>query len=305
MTPSDMIIFGKDLLGEVQGTPGDASPLTWRRWLIVAAKELCQATDCLYRDYAVDLVSGQALYCASPLYKLVGATCAMQDGSIRRLSFRTARSLVDNGNSIGVNFAVAPSAASGPLFLATEGDNRMVLSPVPTYSTVAFAYTDLVISGLLTVSSVLRPFIAADVGLTLRVSGGAGFTTGNYLIASVAGGIASLAASPGVVASVGGAATLAGGGLTVEGYGVLDDSWADAQAVDCPLPARAHEALVYKAALLRCLQFPSPYPGTMQMLQQQFTYHKGMLEGQVAVMTSANRQRMTEHVGPRFGSYGF
>ncbi len=297
MTPSDMIALGKDLLGEVEGSPGDRSPLTWNRWLLMAAKEICQATDCLYRDYALDIVAGQSLYCASPLYKLVGASLSLPDGTARTLTFRTARDMAGQ---------FLPGGATGvPSMLAAEGDNRFALWPVPNYSNVTAAYTDLASTGLSVVSSALRPFVSTDVGQTLRITSGPGWPMGQYVITSVSAGLATLPSLPSFVFGAAGVGELVtGSGLTVEGYGVPDDAWVTSTN-DCPLPSRAHEVVVFRAALLRCAQFPPASPSLPQFLEQQFRYAKGMLEGQVAVMTSANRQRMTEKVGggPAYGGF--
>ena len=79
----------------------------------------------------------------------------------------------------------------------------------PTSSPIT--YTDLVIQATATnVSSAARAFVAADVGNTINVTGGTGFTVGRYSVRSVAAGIATLDAAVGTAASTGGAGTLGG-----------------------------------------------------------------------------------------------
>src|SRR4029077_15213 len=75
------------------------------------------------------------------------------------------------------------------------------------------------------VTSAAQPFVASDVGNSLTIAGGTGFTPGNYLIQSVAGGVATLNAPAGVVGAVGGTgeydfqftANLTGGGTVATG----------------------------------------------------------------------------------------
>jgi hypothetical protein len=79
--------------------------------------------------------------------------------------------------------------------------------PVPQ----AFPYADLVLgTGGLTVSSVSRPFVAADAGNFLNITAGAGFTIGRWRINSVAAGVATLQSSAGTAGSTGGVGRLGG-----------------------------------------------------------------------------------------------
>ena len=100
--------------------------------------------------------------------------------------------------------------------LATNGGgfDPSVATPGTDYTYPAsnpVAYTDLVIQTTMTnVSSVIRPFVVADVGNTLNITGGTGFTIGRYSIRSVAGNIATLDASAGTASSTGGLGTLGG-----------------------------------------------------------------------------------------------
>lgn len=74
-----------------------------------------------------------------------------------------------------------------------------------------FAYTDIVIGGTTTTgTSVARAFVANDVGNTLNVVSGTGFTVQRVLIKSVAAGVATFDKSLGTTASTGGTGTLGG-----------------------------------------------------------------------------------------------
>lgn len=68
------------------------------------------------------------------------------------------------------------------------------------------AYTDIVINGAdnTIITSAAQPFTSAHVGLSIKITGGTGFTAGTYEVLSVAGGNATLDAAVGTVASTGG-----------------------------------------------------------------------------------------------------
>lgn len=96
----------------------------------------------------------------------------------------------------------------------TDGQYRLIAT-VPTASdyVAPISYSDLVIGAnpnQAKVSSVLRPFIAGDVGKTLYILAGSGFTTGPYTISSVSLGVATLSAAAGTASSTGGIAQLGG-----------------------------------------------------------------------------------------------
>ncbi len=84
---------------------------------------------------------------------------------------------------------------------------------VLTVSTnIFFTYTDLVIGATTThVSSVTRPFLSTDVNDQLVITGGTGFSAGTYTINSVTAGVAVLSSSAGTTGSVGGNAQLEDG----------------------------------------------------------------------------------------------
>jgi len=77
----------------------------------------------------------------------------------------------------------------------------------------AFAENYLRITGALTVDSFSgsgpeRAFELGDVGKTLRITGGTGFTVGDYTVQSVAAGVATLDRSPGTNGSTNGSGKL-------------------------------------------------------------------------------------------------
>jgi hypothetical protein len=79
-----------------------------------------------------------------------------------------------------------------------------------------FTYTDLVIGATTTnLTSAARPFSTADRWNSIRISGGAGFTTGLYEITDVVGNVAVMDRSVGTAASTSGAGRLGGALLTL------------------------------------------------------------------------------------------
>lgn len=79
-------------------------------------------------------------------------------------------------------------------------------------NTAQVAYTDLVIDGVETawLTSAANPFGAAHVGNILKVTGGTGFTTGFYEVASVSGTTATMDRAVGTASSTGGTGNLGG-----------------------------------------------------------------------------------------------
>lgn len=89
----------------------------------------------------------------------------------------------------------------------SDGYARLVATlPVGRNISAQYQYTDLVIDGTTNtkVSSVVRPFVAGDVGKQLTISSGTGFTVGFYKVASVAAGVATLSSAVGTLSSTGG-----------------------------------------------------------------------------------------------------
>lgn len=129
----------------------------------------------------------------------------------------------------GGKIAKLTTAFSGPLYISeayvkTDGSTALVLcsggklyqwnSGASTAQEILLNgvknYTDLVIDGSLNtkVTSVSRPFVAGDVGLTLTITAGTGFTQGSYTVNSVSSGAATLSAAVGTLGSTGGSGVL-------------------------------------------------------------------------------------------------
>lgn len=105
------------------------------------------------------------------------------------------RSTGSNGNGGGFNIG------------ATGTDYSQSDTPL-------FSYTDLTIVTATTVSSVARPFIAADIGNVINITTGTGFTVQRVQITGVTGSTATVDRSLGTVGSPGGTGALGGGLLT-------------------------------------------------------------------------------------------
>lgn len=107
------------------------------------------------------------------------------------------------GDGCGANIASAGSR----LKLAADSLNWSGLSPAAFIDLgVATVFTDLAIDGSdnTKVTSAARDFTDADVGKTLEVTGGTGFTTGVYTVESIVGVAAILDAAVGTTGSTGG-----------------------------------------------------------------------------------------------------
>ena len=106
--------------------------------------------------------------------------------------------------ALGTGTAI-PASAYASASMVYHNRKFYLFIPTP-----AFSYTDLVIQGTNTqVTSINRPFLATDVGKTLTITGGTGFTPGTPTISSVStAGIATLSGSAGTAFSQGGTATL-------------------------------------------------------------------------------------------------
>ncbi|MEO7899633.1 MAG: hypothetical protein ABIZ35_05900 [Capsulimonas sp.] len=209
MTRQEMIIQGRDLLGEFFGTAGDADPFAWSRLVSTAADEIARATDCFYTTATADLVAGQAEYCAPQITKVKAVSVYDASGARRTIGSATIASMD------GWSAHWRDEAAGTPATWVPMGLNQIVLYPAPSYA--------------------------------------------------------------------------ATGGLVVEGYGVPGVGWA-AMSAACPLPDRAHMAVVYKAALLRIIQNPSPENLTRRaMLADEFAGLKGKLEAETRRFAAATR----------------
>ncbi len=102
-----------------------------------------------------------------------------------------------------------------------------VVSPGTDYSqqnSAQYTFTDLVSISSLVVASASHNFVAADVGNFMQITAGTGFTTGFYVIVSVAANQATLHQSPGTV-GVGGTYFVGGALATIsEAYSIAPPS---------------------------------------------------------------------------------
>jgi hypothetical protein len=127
------------------------------------------------------------------------------------------------------------SALNAPSTGPTASLTNTVLDPLTSATGWAgdlfatnYAYTDLVIGTPNTrISSAARPFGQADVGKTVNITGGAGFTVSTPAIASVAFGVATLSGAAGTIGSTGGIATMT---QTATGVTLIPTSQSDIDA---------------------------------------------------------------------------
>jgi hypothetical protein len=298
MTRADIILMCRDTLGEDMSSPEGGNPGAWNRLVTTAADEVARASWCLYTLAAAPITANQAEYCAPSIFELQAASIYYPDGKRHTLSMETFAAMDDQGSGWRDN------PPGEPAVLIASGLNQFVLYPTPSYDSNVHFYADLAI-GVDTskVSSVLRPFLLADVGLQLWISGGTGFTTGVYWVTAVDAGVATLSNVPegppvsvGATLSTGGLASLTSGGMILEGWGTTvttpgyPGDWS-AQTALCPLPERAHMAVVYKACLLRILRNPTNdnmlrQPGIMAEYRSEL----GRLQVEVKRWTHATRE---------------
>lgn len=271
-----------DLLGEDEGTPGPDRAYLLDTWVNTAADEIARATDCYYSSVTFDLVGGQSEYPAPQVYKVKGVSWTDSTGQQRVLS----ASFPAEMDSRGYNWRNDP--AGDPRYYVQEGAGMVRLYPTPSSSSLLAIYMDLVALGNSQVSSAARPFVITDAGTTLNVVGGTGFTPGGVRVLAVQGGNALLSSDAGLSGSTGGQAFLSQGGLTVEGYIVPGDSWPLATQ-NCPLPDRAHLAVVWRVAKYRAIQFPTAMNiQRIGLIDAEYKRALGLLEAEMHRLTDAS-----------------
>lgn len=309
MTRADIILMARDTLGEDMSTPEGGNPGAWNRLVTTAADEVARASWCLYTTAVASLTANQSQYCAPEIFELQAASIYYADGSRHTLSMATFAGMDASYSNW------RDGIPGNPNTLVASGLNQFVLAPAPSYSSTIFGYTDIVLSaGGNQLSSAARLFQSSDVGLQLWLSGGTGFSTGVYWIIGVTGGVAIVSNAPGgpqVIAgagsSTGGMATLSSGGIILEGWGTtvttpgMPGDWSAANA-PCPLPSRAHMAVMYKACLLRILRNPTKdnmmrQPGIMAEYRSEL----GRLQAEVKRWTQATRE--PAYTGGNGGGY--
>jgi len=137
------------------------------------------------------------------------------------------------------------------------------------------------------------------VNLTLRITGGTGFGGGLYLVTGVAAGVATLSTAPGTIGSTGGQAALSCGALTVRGFLAPADSW-PLPTQNCPLPDRAHMAVVWRVAKFCVIQFPTKDNlARVGLINAEYTRALGLLEAESHRLTEA-----TGHADLRRSAFG-
>ena len=270
-----------DILGEDEGSPGAERAYLLDTWVNTAADEIARATDCFYSSVTFDLVAGQAEYPAPQVYKVKAVTWTDSAGAQRILSASSPAEMDSRG------YGWRNEALGDPRYYMAEGAGLVRLYPAPSASSLVAIYMDLAALGNAQATSAARPFLPADAGTTLNVAGGTGFTPGPVRVLAVQSGIALLSADVGASGSVGGQAFLSQGGLTVEGFLVPGDSW-PLGAQNCPLPDRAHMAVVWRVAKYRAIQFPTPANvQRIGLIDAEFKRALGQLEAEMHRMTDA------------------
>jgi hypothetical protein len=292
MLRSDINSHIAENMGETFGTTGEASKdFAYQKLVTQACDEIARRTRCFWKTSYMPIVANQPQYCAPQVIEYQALTLFTADGALHQMDTATTPGMDDWGGSTWRS----QSASSQPSVVIAQGLSGIVLSPPPSYNSNVYSYIDLVLgAGGLTVSSALRPFVnapapAGDVGLSINVIGGTGFTAGWYPVVSVAGGIATLATSAGVAGSIAGLGTLSSGGLWIEGPGVPGETW-ESKASPCPLPDRTHMAVVWQACCWRCIRDPSDKNALrMKWLKDELMEAVGALEKETFRVTQASR----------------
>lgn len=304
MTRQDILTMCRDNMGEVFGTPGQRFPEGWQKIISTAADDVAQETRCYYAAFSNPIKAYQGAYCCPELLEAEAIHVFTSDGVRHTLDPATIAAM-DDWSSDWRNAV----AATQPNTAVVAGLNNIVLYPVPNYASAVASYTDLVLvngQGGFQLSSVARPFVnaaapAGDVGLWINITSGTGYSLGWYQISSVSGGIATVLQSAGTAGSTAGVASLTSGGLWMEGPAVPGATWENLTD-NCPLPDRAHMAVVYKACILRCLRLPSKENAIRRdWLSVEMTKSLGSLEKETHRFTQASRMPALIS-SPGFGS---
>lgn len=130
MTRQDMVDYITDELSMFEGSGYADSPNALGRQITTACDELARLAKGVYLRFYDDLVAGQAVYCASPLLKIIGATAFDTAGNAYPLGFMTARDLIETTLARTSVPALGP-----PRYYVSEGANKVELYPAPSYTT--------------------------------------------------------------------------------------------------------------------------------------------------------------------------
>lgn len=99
-----------------------------------------------------------------------------------------------------------------------------------------------------------------------------------------------------------GTATLSTGGLYIEGLLTPGNTW-DSQTATCPLPPRAHLAVVWRTGIMRCVQFPiEENIARLPFLKEEYRKALGYLEAEAIRLTQAT-SHADQHRFPFGGGY--
>jgi hypothetical protein len=288
MTRQQIKTFCQDLLGEQMGMPGAENPFAWDLWISTAADDVARATDCFAVTAGTDLVARQALYPAPTpsIYRQDGAYWTDETQEVHELIAITTTEL-DIRRPLWRN-----DEPGDPQFVVILGTQQILIYPTPDFSSLVWAYTDLVVqANAYQVSSAARPFEATDAGYTLRMSAApdSGVTAGIYTVIGAAGGVATLDRPVGTAGTTGGTGALSLGGLFFSGLGLPGSTWPNPGDA-CPLPDYEHMSVAYRAALLRILQRPTQENAARRsMLEQEWARARGKVERTVVEATEATR----------------
>lgn len=308
MTRAEIRKFTQAFLQEAEGAPG-LDPVLLDYLLDQACNEICRATGCYFLSYSADLVSGQSSYCAPPLYQIRSVVATLSDGSIWTLSPRTAKQL--DRETLGWWRAQPNQPASNqgdPLIYIPDGLNAIRIYPVPNYSlgSGATATASVVGSGIdsIAVGSGGSGYLSAPSVVISDPTGSGASATATIL----GGAVTDIIVTAGGTNYTAPAIAFHTGGLTFEGYAVPKDGETSLWPADTdepPIPARAHEAIAYRAASLRLLQKAASDPNMLVLRQQyeaEYARGKGYAESEAAKFTDATKYRACVGGGRHYGT---
>lgn len=286
LTRAQTVTMAKNQVGETLGSPGSNDPIEWTNLVLHSADLIAQETGCYMINTTFDAVKNQSTY-SSPtsIYQIISAKYF--DNSLTPYPLSPILDAeMDDRYATWVTY---PSAT--PRFLVTRGLNTLILSPPPDTTSLVANYTDLVVSATsqYQMTSVARPFVAGDAGYVILISSGTGWTTGRYNILTVTAGVAAVDQPIGTVNSTGGTGEITNGGVLLNGYGLPSYSWTtDGQTNPLPLPA--HMATMFRAALMRAVQFPEENARRIPHIEREYKAAYAQVEKSSTKWTSATRR---------------
>jgi hypothetical protein len=137
MTKQQIIRLGLARAGQYGAAGAALDPILLDALYNDLMDQLTQTADALYLSYGGNLVDGQAVYCAPPLYFIDEVTIEISDGGARR-----ALMLGGIADAMGVpSLRVSPESGV-PTMAFTEGLNSVRLFPTPNYDTTGTTPVD-------------------------------------------------------------------------------------------------------------------------------------------------------------------